>query len=109
MITRTNIELRSSWEDYFGDKTKVIQTQNGTSFSDTTSSNNYYIFIVFLKNAKKMVQFTSKEQTVFAHYLKIPVLADVIPLQIMMVVDQFSMYAIKKDNLYKNERVILNQ
>ncbi|EAY01654.1 hypothetical protein TVAG_383930 [Trichomonas vaginalis G3] len=36
---------RFSWSEYFGDAAKVYRTHNGAALYDTSSSNNYYIFV----------------------------------------------------------------
>lgn len=59
-----------------------------------------------LKNAKKLAQFTLKDQTKSAHYLNKLYLITAVPPQ---EVDLFTTTAKQKDSLFKKELVITNQ
>ena len=41
------------WYNYFGTKSKVIQTRDGTSFSNTIGSSNYYVFVCTFEECKE--------------------------------------------------------
>lgn len=83
-----------------------MKRHNGEDLFDTTSDNNYYVFLFFyLKIAKKMVQFLLLFQLKTVHSLK--------TLHLLAVEQQMQVnllpIAVKKDKLFSNELAILRQ